>query len=97
MFQPTARMRDLCFGWCWLHGFQLGIIITGNPREIVGYLPKAHVGDLTLSCCGGIGIIVRGNFRCLGGNLFRPSARMGDQFVGMYNGVIITGHFRTLS
>jgi hypothetical protein len=95
MFQPTSRLRDLCAGWCPRHGFQIGFIITANPRSLVGNMPNARVTDLTLACCGAVGMIVRGNYRSYDGEL--PNARMGDQFVGHYSGTIIEGDPRTLS
>lgn len=95
MFQPSSSLRDLCVGWCPTHGFQMGIIITGNPLSVVDMLPKARVRDLTLACCGAVGMIVRGNFSCYDGGL--PVARMGDQFVGWYSGTIIEGDPNTLS
>lgn len=96
MMQPSARLGELCVGWCFKHGVQMGHVIRGNRDSLVGGLAKATVSHSTMAyCCCVNGMIVTGNPTCI--DRANPSARMGDLFVGQYCGVIITGHPQTLS
>ena len=57
-------------------------ILVGHPKVLIGNMPAARVGDMTMICSmipcvpAGPGVIVMGSFKVMIGGM--PAARMGD-------------------
>ncbi len=89
-----ATITSVGSGVCWCHPPEspismIGMIITGATRsESEGKL-MSRIGDIVLGNCGHIGLLVTGspNIETEG----RSQCRVTDQFIGCFEGMIISG------
>ena len=63
-----------------------GIISMGMPTVLIGVMPAARMGDMTV-CVGPPGTVLKGSATVLIGNM--PAARMGDNCA--HGGTIVMG------
>jgi uncharacterized Zn-binding protein involved in type VI secretion len=82
--RPTARLMDMTIG-----DKGPGIVIPLHSTVLVNNMPIGKIMDIALAFSGAVGLIIEGSPTVLANGL--PVARMGDKFVGSYNGIIIQG------
>ncbi len=71
----------------------IGMVLTGATRtEAEGKL-MARIGDIVIGNCGHVSMIITGSTRI--DTEGRPQARVTDQFMGCFQGMIITGCIKT--
>lgn len=85
----SSTITDLGLGICLLHGAMMGIILTGNSSILVNGKSSGHTSSIVLGCCGCIGIIIDGSSTVKCNN--SGKAKVGSNFIGLFNGVIISG------
>ncbi len=68
-----------------------GMIVTGNPVVLVGKIDIATVGSIVIANCDheAVGVVAVGSGTVLSAG--QGVARVGDSFVGSYEGTIQTG------
>lgn len=94
MSRPVARLGDITIGKC-RHPLcaalpvVYGKIVTVSPNKNANTRGVARIGDIVLCENGHTGTIITGDARLRTNN--RDTARVGDQFYGVYEGVILTG------
>ena len=66
-----------------------GIVITGFPLKTAGPFSVAVTGNIVLSNCGHVGILVTGSSFVTSGSI--SQCKVGSIFVGDFVGVIVTG------
>lgn len=84
----AARVTDACIGSIPGAKRRAGIVLTGNPMSLNEGLPRASTLDITI-CRGFTGVIVTGSATTIDAGT--QSARVLDNFVGSYTGIIISG------
>lgn len=94
MSRPISRLGDTTIGKC-THPDCInkpvvyGQIVSASANRKANTRGVARVGDTVLCELGHPGTIITGDTRIITNS--RPTARVGDQFVGTYSGTIITG------
>jgi uncharacterized Zn-binding protein involved in type VI secretion len=93
-----ATITSIGSGVCWCHPPaspipMIGMVLTGATRtEAEGKL-MARIGDIVIGNCGHVSMIITGSTRI--DTEGRPQARVTDQFMGCFQGMIITGCIKT--
>lgn len=65
-----------------------GVVVSGNPLDFVGGMPKSRMGDIVLFPCGGF-VITIGNPLHISGGM--PAAVIGAPCVGAGIGNVVSG------
>lgn len=88
MYQTT--ITDIAVGvcCCFPYGPSSGVVVTGNSLELVGFLPAARTGDITIWPCG-VGVIIGSTTADFSSG--PNEARTGDITVGCGCGVLVNG------
>jgi len=85
----AARLFDETIGVCEQHGPQTGYILTASEDVFADGIERARFSDTVIANCGHTGILLVCSETVLLDNL--PAARVGDEFVGIYTGIVLLG------
>ena len=90
----TARVGDLCIGTCRHkdHDDPLpitGTVAVGSTDDFTDGIGSARTGDIVISDCGHIGVIIGSAPSVKVDSL--AAAKPGSYFTGDYTGVIVSG------
>jgi len=88
----VARIGDIGVGYCYVHGSQVGRIVTSSTNVFAENKGVARVGDIVVAGCGHTGVIVKASNTVLTNG--RGTARVGDIFAGVFTGSIKSGALR---
>lgn len=97
MALPTAVMtKSMGVGLCYHSSHcpscpipAVGVVINGYPLKTIGGLNAALVGNLVMSGCGHMGVLITGSSTVKVGGIAQSTVT--SQFVGDFVGVLITG------
>jgi len=70
-----------------------GTVMATFPLMTVGNQSVARMYDIVVASCGHVGIIISGSITVTAGNI--GLARVNDNFVGCFTGIIVTGALST--
>jgi hypothetical protein len=92
-----ATITSIGTGVCWCHDDSpidmVGMLITGASRtESEGKL-MSRVGDIVLANCGHIGMMITGSVKIETEG--RQQCKVADQFMGCFEGMIVSGTGKT--